>query len=67
MSDRYKNPDGSYNGIAILADLSGLSEAEIRWTAERLRHLMRVEGKTPEEAKAIVRVEAADRPWEQNL
>jgi hypothetical protein len=60
-----RNPNGTYNGIAILARLSGLSEAEVAWTAERLRHLRLVEGRTVEEAKAIVAAECQARPWEQ--
>lgn len=58
----HQNTDGTYNGVSILSELSGLSRAEIRWTFERLRHLMR-EGKSQGEAKAIVREEAKKRPW----
>jgi hypothetical protein len=61
---KYQNPDGTYNLTGILASLSGLSEAEVRWTALRLQHLMKVEGKSKEEAKAIVAEEGKSRPWE---
>ena len=58
MND-WRNPDGTYNGIAML---SGLSRAEVAWTADRLRSLM-ASGKTKDEAKAIVKAEAAGKPW----
>lgn len=64
MFDRYRNADGkTFNGIAMMADLTGLSQAEVRWTADRLKQLMLVEGKSKDEALAIVKAEAADRPW----
>lgn len=62
--DRYSNGDGTYNGAALLADISGLSRAEIRWTAERLKALLHTEKKTKTEALAIVREESKSRPWE---
>lgn len=62
--DKHRNSDGTYNGITLMAEISGLSQAEIRWTWERLRHLMHVEGRTKDEAKSIVRDEARARPWE---
>lgn len=65
MFGKYKNPDGkTYNGVALLADISGLSQAEIRWTADRLKHLMHVEKRSKDEAKEIVRREAAGKPWQ---
>ena len=35
----FKNPDGTYNGVAFMAMMSGVSEAEIRdtWRAEMLK------------------------------
>lgn len=60
---KYRNPDGTYNGIAALAELSGLFEAEIRWTFIRLKELMTSQGLSREQALAIVKGEAADKPW----
>lgn len=63
MND-WRNPDGTYNGIKMLADLSGLSRAEVAWTAKRLQQLMAA-GSSKAEAKAIVKTEAAEKPWER--
>ena len=63
MLDKHRNPDGTYNGVTAMAELSGLSTAEIRWTFDRLNHLMHVEGLAKEAAKDVVRAEAAGRPW----
>jgi len=65
MFDRYRNADGkTFNGVAMMADLTGLSQAEVRWTAERLRQLMHADGKSKAEALAIVKAEACHRPWD---
>jgi hypothetical protein len=61
--DAWKNPNGTYNGVQMLADISGLSLAEVQWTANRLKHLLRVEKKSKIEAKAIVKAESATKPW----
>lgn len=61
--DEFKNPNGTYNGIRMLAALSGLEEREIKWCADRLKQLLVVEGKPQDEAKAIVKREAATKPW----
>lgn len=58
-----KNPDGTYDGAKALAAISGLSEAEIKWTFQRVKHL-RDEGKSPAEVKAIVKDEVRLKPWE---
>lgn len=60
--DRWRNPDGTYNAAAMLAELSGVPEPEVAWTGRRLGELMRA-GKTREEAVAIVRAERARTPW----
>jgi hypothetical protein len=60
----YQNPDGTYNGLKILADLSGLSLAEIAWTWNRMKQL-HAEGVPSEKRKAIVAEEAKSRPWEK--
>ena len=64
--EKYRNPDGTYNGVAMFAELTGLAPEEIRWTADRLYHLMHVEGKTKEEAKVIVEEESRSSPWFKN-
>lgn len=55
---KFRNPDGSYNGVAYIAALSGLSEAEITWSWARAKEL-RDAGKSTEELKAILKSEAA--------
>jgi hypothetical protein len=60
----YRNPDGTYNGVKVMAALSGLSEAEVAWTFNRLKHLLHVEKKSADEAKAIVAEECKSKPWE---
>lgn len=61
----YLNADGSINGPKYMAGLCGLSAEEISWTFDRLVQLMKVEGRSKEEAKRIVHDEAASKPWEQ--
>ena len=39
--DAFRNPNGTYNGIKALAAWSGLSEEEVRWTAERMQALIK--------------------------
>ncbi len=60
--DRWKNPDGTYNAVAMLSELSGVPAPEVAWTGRRLGELMRA-GKTREEAVAIVRAERPSAPW----
>ena len=61
--DTWKNPNGTYNGAQMLADLSGLSLAEVQWTANRFKHLLHVEKRSKDEAKAIVKAKCANKPW----
>lgn len=61
--DAHRNPDGTYNGVAIMAELSGLTQAEVAWTFGRLKQLMTIERRPREEAKAIVQSEARSKPW----
>lgn len=49
----------------LLSELSGLSVAEVQWTADRIKQLMVVEKQPKAEALRIVREEARSRPWEQ--
>jgi phage I-like protein len=60
----WKNPNGTYNGVEMLAAVSGLSPKEVRWMADRLKHLLHVEKRSKDEAKAIVKAEAKSKPWE---
>lgn len=63
--EEFRNPDGkTYNGVAMLACLSGLSEAEVAWTAARVRRLMIDDGLSRGEALERVKAEAKSRPWE---
>jgi uncharacterized protein YoaH (UPF0181 family) len=61
MND-FRNANGTYNGVKALAAWSGLSEAEVRWTAARIQELMKA-GASAEQAKATVNEEAKSQPW----
>jgi hypothetical protein len=37
MIDKHRNSDGTYNGIGVLSDMSGLSRDEVRTIAERVK------------------------------
>lgn len=64
--DAGRNPDGTYHLGRVFESLTNgkISSAEIMWMANRLKHLMHVEKKTKDEAKAIVKEEARTKPWE---
>jgi len=62
----YRNADGTWNGVAVMAAVSGLSEDEVAWTFNRIRNLMHHEKHTKDGALAIVREEAKSRPWLKN-
>ena len=61
---QFRNPDGTYDGVAMLAAMSGLSVAAVKWTADRYKTLLIEEGRDKAEAKRIVELEAKTRPWE---
>lgn len=63
--DAFKNADGTYNGVALFSEMTGLSQAEIRWTFDRLKHLLHVEKLSKADAVAQIRQEAAAKPWLQ--
>jgi hypothetical protein len=64
MFEKYKNSDSkTYNGVEMLADLSGLSREEITWTANRVKQLIHDEGKSKEESHSIVKEERKNKPW----
>lgn len=58
---KWKNPDGTYNGAAMFAELTGLPQAEIEWMGRRLPELMAKHPK--QEAKRILAEEAKRQPW----
>lgn len=66
MKEKWANGDGTYDGAQMLADLSGLTRAEIDWTWKRLKELLD-SGMSRKEAKAKVGAEAVTRPWEGDL
>jgi hypothetical protein len=60
----HRNPDGTFNGVAIFAELTGLSPEEIKWTFDRMKQL-RDGGVSAEEMVGIVAEEVKSRPWEK--
>lgn len=58
--DKHRNPDGTYNGASYMAELSGLSEEEIRWSFARAREL-RASGLSKEQVARALRMEARDK------
>lgn len=60
----HRNADGTYNGVSLFAALTGLSQAEIRWTWDRMRDLVK-SGCTGAQAKEIIKEEAKAKPWEE--
>jgi hypothetical protein len=63
MNGSFRNQDGTYNGIALLAAMSGLEQREVQWTADRIRQLMVVEKRPREEAVATVTEECKGKSW----
>lgn len=60
--ERWRNPDGTYDGARALADISGLSREEVLWTFNRMKEL-KARGMSAEEYKAQVAREVKDKPW----
>ena len=70
MSDpfeRWKNPSGTYNGVAMLAELSGLDPRYVAWAAQRLTELMKGQGMPKDKALAVLHVEKAGKPWRRTV
>jgi hypothetical protein len=64
MIDDCLNPDGkTYNGVKIMAKLSGLSEAEIWWTWCRAKELKEM-GMDKEQILSVLKAEGRNNPWE---
>jgi hypothetical protein len=59
----FRRPDGRIDGPKALAFITGLSEAEVSWTALRIKQLMVVEKVPREEAVATVKAERKAKPW----
>lgn len=59
----YQNTDGTHNGVKFMAAITGLSEAEVAWTWSRLKTLMHELALPKEQALAIVKAEAKEKPW----
>mgnify|MGYP000122509908 FL=1 len=64
-TDDSRNPGGTYDGTKLFSRLTGgvMSPAEIKWTFDRLKALMAA-GTPKDDAKEIVKAEAAGKPWE---
>lgn len=61
--EQFIREDGrSYDLDGVVRELSGLTEAEVEWTAERLRTLLEA-GFGETQALAELRLQAAGRPW----
>lgn len=55
--EKHRNPDGTYNGVTAMAELSGLSEEEIKWAWERAKELKAM-GLSKEQMARALRMEA---------
>ena len=65
MSDpfeKWRNPSGTYNGAAMFAELTGIPQAELAWTAKRMGELRDAGIPRPEWTR-IVKEEAVSKPW----
>jgi len=58
--ERHRNSDGTYNGVTALAELSGLSQEEIKWTWDRAKQL-RAQGLSKDQISAALRAEAREK------
>jgi hypothetical protein len=59
---KWRNPDGTYNGAAMLAELSGVPQEEVAWMGRRIVEL-RDQGVPKSEWQRIVKEEAVTKPW----
>jgi uncharacterized protein YoaH (UPF0181 family) len=60
MLEKHRNPDGTYNGVSAMSEMSGLSQEEIQWTWERAKEL-RAMGLSKEQVARALRMEARDK------
>lgn len=56
----HRNPDGTFNGATMLAELSGLSTEEIKWTWERAKEL-KAQGMAKDLIAATLKHEAREK------
>ncbi|WP_431023812.1 hypothetical protein [Halomonas sp. H5] len=62
MDDKHRNPDGTWNGVGVLSDLTGLPREEVQSIAERVKaNLARLEACPYHEFEAIAASEAGLR------
>jgi hypothetical protein len=59
---KWKNPNGTYNGAAMFAELTGLDRREIEWMARRMKEL-KDSGVPKGGWTRIVKEESAAKPW----
>ncbi|NID14394.1 hypothetical protein [Luteibacter yeojuensis] len=65
MSDafaKWKNENGTYNGAAMFAELTGIPQEEIVWSANRMKEL-KAQGVPRDQWSRIVGEEAKLKPW----
>ena len=61
---QFRNQNGTYDGVAFLASMTGLSYGEVEWTARRIRELILC-GTSRSDAVALVKQEAKEGKWKQ--
>ncbi len=59
---QFRNQNGTYDGVAFMASITGLSYAEVEWTARRIKELI-LSGMSRTDAVALVKVEAKEKKW----
>lgn len=60
---QFRNQNGTYDGVAALAALTGLSYVEVAWSAERIKQLLATTDLTRQQVVSQVREEAKTKPW----
>ena len=60
--EKWRNPSGTYNGAAMFAELTGITQEEILWSVERMKDLKK-QGLPRAEWARIVRDETKLKPW----
>lgn len=60
-----KRPDGSYNGLLLMASLTGLSTEEVAWTWKRIQQLVQERCMSKEAVLLQVKEEAKAQPWKK--
>lgn len=60
---QFRNQNGTYDGAAVLAALTGLSYVEVAWSAKRIKDLLATTNMTRQQVVSQVREEAKTKPW----